>query len=153
MPGLKKTRDDKSCGRSRVTNGRSHLPKEVDGRSFYSRRLRDLIALHTADLGGADNLSAAEHAIVRRAAVIMISLEKMEFQFALVDAEGVSAADLDLYQRPSNSLRRLLREVGIKKRARDVTPDLQTYLRSKTIDHDDELPARTNGRAHRMRVS
>jgi hypothetical protein len=82
----------------------------------------------------------------------MISLEKMEFQFALVDAEGVSAADLDLYQRLSNSLRRLLREVGIKKRARDVTPDLQTYLRSKTIDHGDEHPARAN-RAHRMRVS
>jgi hypothetical protein len=138
MADRKKTRDDKSCGRSRVTNGRSHLPKEVDGRSFYSRRLRDLIALHTADLGGADNLSAAEQAIVRRAAVIMIALEKMEFQFALVDAEGIEAAALDLYQRLSNSLRRLLREVGIKRRSKDITPDLATYLKSRTIDHDDE---------------
>jgi hypothetical protein len=157
MAVQKKKRDDKSCGRSRVTNGRSYLPKEVDGRSFYSRRLRDLIALHTADLGGAANLSAAEQAIVRRAAVIMIALEKMELQFALVDAEGVSASDLDLYQRLSNSLRRLLREVGIKRRARDVTPDLQTYLRQKaaerdalTIDYDDDEP-RLNGH-HRVRA-
>jgi hypothetical protein len=78
--------------------------------------------LHTADLGGADNLSAAEQAIVRRAAVIMIALEKMEFQFALVDAEGIEAPALDLYQRLSNSLRRLLREVGIKRRSKDITP-------------------------------
>lgn len=133
MPARKKTRDDKTCGRSRVTNGTSHLPKEVDGRSFYSRRLRDLIALHTADLGGAENLSAAEQALVRRAAVIMISLEKMEFKFALTDAEGVTAPELDLYQRLSNSLRRLLREVGIKRRTRDVTPDLSTYLARKAI--------------------
>jgi hypothetical protein len=108
-----------------------------------------LIALHTADLGGADNLSAAENAIVRRAAVIMIALEKMEFQFALVDAEGIEAPALDLYQRLSNSLRRLLREVGIKRRSKDITPNLSDYLKSRTIDHDDDRPR--NGSMQRVR--
>lgn len=152
MQTHKKTRDDKSCGRSRVTNGRSHLPKEVDGRSFYSRRLRDLIALHTADLGGADDLSAAEQAIVRRAANIIIALEKMELKFALAGDEETPAWKLDLYQRLSNSLRRLFREVGIKRRPRDVTPSLHDYLRSKTIDHDDDQPRDArNGSVQRVR--
>jgi hypothetical protein len=110
-----------------------------------------LIALHTADLGGADNLSAAENAIVRRAAVIMIALEKMEFQFALVDAEGIEAPALDLYQRLSNSLRRLLREVGIKRRSKDITPNLSDYLKSRTIDHDDDPPY-INGLSSMQRV-
>ena len=35
-----------------------------------------------------------------------------------------SAADIDLYQRTANSLRRLLESVGLQRRARDVTPSL-----------------------------
>ena len=115
---------NKGHARSRVTNGSSILPG-VDGRSTWVRRLRDLINLHTADLGGEDNVSAAEQAIIRRASVLIVELERLELKFA-TDGEA-SPFDLDLYQRMANSLRRLLEAVGLQRRARDVTPPLPHY--------------------------
>lgn len=132
----KRIRDNKSCGRSRVSNGRSLLPKEVDGRSIYARRYRDLVALHTNDLGGAANISAGEQALVRRACVIVINIERLELKFA--QAEDVAVEDLDLHQRMSNTLKRLLESLGLKRRAKDVTPSLHDYLKRRTIDHDDD---------------
>jgi len=71
----------RSPQRSRITNGTSLLA-DVDGRSAWARRCRDLIALHTDDLGGADAVSTAEASIVRRAAVLTMELERMEQAFA-----------------------------------------------------------------------
>jgi hypothetical protein len=116
----------KPQARSRVSNG-SALLAGVDGRSTWARRLRDLIELHVADLGGDDNISEAERAIVRRAAVLITELERMECSFAL--SEGApDIATLDAYQRAAGNLRRLLESVGLERRARDVTPTLRTYL-------------------------
>jgi hypothetical protein len=39
-----------------------------------------------------------------------------------------------MYQRCSNSLRRLLEAVGIQRRARDVTPSVSEYLASKAAE-------------------
>lgn len=140
----------KSKARSRITNGKSLLPKGADGRSLYVRRFRDLIALHLADLGGADAVSESEKAIVRRAATIVIQLEKMEMRMATEDE--ASANLLDLYQRMSNTLRRMLESLGLKRRTRDITPDLQTYLKERAaerdvIDHLDDPPS------HRVRAN
>lgn len=150
MPISKRTRLSKPSARTRVTNGVSLFPEEVDGRTYYARRLRDLIALHSADLGGGDHLSEAEHAIVRRASVITIALEGLELKFAQ-SSDPALAADLDLYQRMSNTLNRLLKTIGIKRKPRDVTPDLQTYLRQKAAGMTIDDAPRANGR-HRMRA-
>jgi hypothetical protein len=111
-------------GRSRLTNGAT-LPG-VDGRSTWVRRLRDLINLHTTDLGGEAQVSVAEAAIIRRAATLIVELERLELRFAT--AGGAEAPDLELYQRVSNSLRRLLETIGLKRVAKDVTPPLDVYL-------------------------
>src|SRR4051794_30071044 len=87
--------------RSRVTNGSALLP-DVDGRSLWVRRLRDLMALHLADLGGDE----AEKSIVRRVATLTVELERMEVQFATAGAADADA--LDLYSRTAGNLRRLL---------------------------------------------
>jgi hypothetical protein len=55
--------------RSRITNG-SALPPDIDGRSPWIRRCKDIIAAHISDLGGEDNVSEAERSIIRRAAVL-----------------------------------------------------------------------------------
>ena len=110
----------KSQGRSRITNG-SLLPGIVDARSTWARRLRDLIALHTSDLGGADNISEAERSIVRRCAVLTTQLERLEAKFAEADGDA-SAKDLDLYQRTAGNLRRLLTTLGLQRRAKDIGP-------------------------------
>src|SRR5688500_16455594 len=64
-----KRRRNKESGamlaRSRVTNGSALLP-EIDGRSLWARRYKDLINLHLTDLGGEAAASEGEKAIVRR---------------------------------------------------------------------------------------
>lgn len=129
----------KKKGRSRITNGSAILPRGVDGRTLWVRRFRDLIALHTADLGGEDMMSEAERALVRRSATIIIQLERMEFKFAT--GNDPSSNELETYQRLSNTLRRLLQTVGLERRQRDVTPSLQEYLKGKRSRHVIEAEA------------
>jgi hypothetical protein len=115
----------KAKGRSRMTNG-TILPY-IDGRSTWARRLRDLISLHVGDLGGPESTSEGERAIIRRASVLIVELERME----LVFAENDGAPDivmLDAYQRASNSMRRLLQAVGLERRQKDVTPLLSELM-------------------------
>ena len=120
--------DTKRKGRSRLSN-RPAMVAGVDGRSTWARRLRDLIALHTADLGGPEGVSAAEASIIRRASTLTVELERLEARFAK-DGEA-DPATLDQYQRTANSLRRLLEAVGLKRRPRDVTPSIDEYLQAK----------------------
>ena len=130
--GRLRVRPDKA-GKSRITNGSAFLPG-IDGRSAWIRRAKDLIAEHLSDLGGPDNTSAAERSITRRVAVLSVELEHLEARFAT--AGEASAEDLDLYQRTSNSLRRLLESVGLQRRPRDVTPDPLLYARESSTDRD-----------------
>lgn len=115
----------KPTARSRVTNG-SHVLPGVDGRSTWARRFRDLMELHIADLGGDDAVSEAERSIVRRASALEVELERLELLFATSGA--AAAADLDLYQRASNTMRRHLETLGINRRPRDITPSLSDYV-------------------------
>ena len=112
----------KAGHRSRITNGKALL-EHVDHRLAWVRRLRDLIQLHLNDLGGPDRASESEKAIVRRAATLIVELA--------INGEA-GAKQLMAYQRCSNTLRRLLESVGLERRPKDVSPDLQTYLRSKS---------------------
>jgi hypothetical protein len=114
--------------RSRVTNGTALFVDAGDGRGPWARRMKDVIDLHLADLGGPDVVSEAEASIVRRAATLTIELERLEARFSTGEA---LPGDLDLYQRTANSLRRLLEAVGLKRVARDVTPSLGAYLASR----------------------
>src|SRR5215831_3916150 len=115
--------------RSRISNG-SQLLAGVDGRSTWARRLRDLIELHTNDLGGDANISEAERAIIRRASVLIVELERMETDFALANG-APNIATLDAYQRAAGNLRRLLESLGLQRRARDVTPGVRQYVAVK----------------------
>ena len=125
--GVHPTRVYKPMARTKITNGVRILPG-VDGRSMWVRRFRDVRALHLADLGGEDAVSEAEKSIVRRAACLTVELERMEMMFAQDDAEPWR---LEVYSRMAGNLRRLLESVGLQRRAKDITPDLQSYLRSK----------------------
>jgi hypothetical protein len=122
----------KSPQASRVTNGSALLPG-IDNRGAWTRRCKDLIALHLSDLGGAQNTSAAERSLVRRVAVLTVELESLEAKFAQAGAS--SADDLDLYQRTAGNLRRLLEAVGLKRRPREVGPTLGDILRADLVSH------------------
>jgi hypothetical protein len=110
--------------RSAVSNGTKLLM--ADGRSPWSRRFRDIVVATCNDLGGYENLSAAEIAIVRRAATIQVELEAQEARLANGEAKGFSLIE---YAQAANGMRRLLETVGIKRVPRDVSPSLADILR------------------------
>ena len=99
------------------------------------RRCKDIIAAHVSDLGGEDNISAAERSIIRRASVMTVELERLEAKFAA--AGEASERDLDLYIRASGHLRRLLETIGLKRRPRDVGPTLGDLLREDAMRQRD----------------
>jgi hypothetical protein len=103
-----------------VSNGNALFPASTE--LAWGRRLRDIIVLHTNDLGGADYVSSLESSIIRRAATETVELEIIEQRFAK-NGKGASSDDLILYAQISNSLRRHLEALGLKRVARDVTPD------------------------------
>jgi hypothetical protein len=118
-----------ACFRSAITNG-SALLVGVDERTAWCRRLRDLIAAHTSDLGGEEMLSEAERVLVRRAAVLTVQLEFLEVAWAKNGGQA-GPKSLANYQRATNTLRRTLQTLGLKRRQRDVTPSLDAYLEHK----------------------
>ena len=117
----------KSAQASAITNGRL-LPAITDGRSAWCRRVKDLISQHVSDLGGADNISSAEAALIRRCATLIVELERREVMFA--QAGEIDDTALSIYASTTNSLHRVLAALGLKKRMRDVTPSLSDILRA-----------------------
>src|SRR5262245_2137658 len=108
----------RTSARIRVRAGQ--LLPGIDGRSWWTRRARELISAYVQDLGGPDNVSMAKRAIVRRVAVLQIELERIEFKFALLpDNVAANREDVDLYQRTAGGLRRLLETIGIERRPRE----------------------------------
>jgi hypothetical protein len=108
-------------------------------RSPWVRRFRDVVHIHTYDLGGSAAISGAEGSLIRRVGVITIELERLEAKFSATN--DPTPDQLDLYQRMTNTLRRLLETLGIQRRPRDVTPDLASYLANKAVAAPAALPA------------
>jgi hypothetical protein len=110
---------------ARMTSGKTVLPNG-DGRTVWARRLRDLIALMTIDAGGDDLLTEGQRALIRRAAVLTVECERMEVKFANDDG---TPKMLEEYGRATNTLRRTLETVGLRRVPRDITPPtLRDYI-------------------------
>lgn len=120
--------------RSRLSNGHL-LPRGVVANGTWTRRWADVIDLLQNDAGDPDTLSEATKSLIRRAATVMVILERFEAAFAESETGGTSAQWIE-YSRLSNTLRRLLGTVGLERRPRDITPNLQQYLASKQRDRN-----------------
>lgn len=115
--------------RSRVTNGNGLFAEGGDERGPWSRRFRDLVAEHAADAGGSRYLSEAQRSIIRRASTLEVQLEQLEARFSQGPADP---ADLNLYSTLSNTLRRLLTDLGIERKQKDAeTIDLMAVARQR----------------------
>lgn len=124
---INQTTPRKPFARTRVTNGVALLP-EVDGRSMWARRVRDVLALHVQDLGGASAVTEGQLSLCRRAAVLTVELETLEQTFATDGA--ASQRGLDLYTRTTGHLHRLLSTLGLKRK--EVKPlTIQGHLANK----------------------
>jgi hypothetical protein len=101
--------------RSRVSNGSTAFLNDVDGRSALARRYRDILADLKTDLGG--DPSTAKVMICRRAATLAVWCEQAEAKMA--EGQPVNIAE---FTTASNALRRLLADIGLERKSRDVTP-------------------------------
>ena len=95
----------------------------IDGRTGPARRFREIVAQMASDLGG--DPSQGQAAIMERAATLIVWCEGEE----AARARGESF-DIASFTTATNALRRLLVDLGLERKARDVTPaDLTTYLK------------------------
>jgi hypothetical protein len=111
----------------------SPLPKvrlltleHLDGRTAAARLVRDLVAAMEEDLGGSDRLTAGQHQLVQRAAVLGAFIENCEARW--IAGEQFDTAE---YLAAINVQRRVLVTIGLSRRARDVT-SLSQYLNTRS---------------------
>ncbi len=114
--------------RSRVSNGNA-LYLDGDQRTAAARRFRDVLGEIVSDLGGSETLSEAQRQLARRAATLSVQCEALEAQASksgLLDAET-----LETYGQLTDRLGRCFQRLGLKRVAKDLTPDLSAYIAGK----------------------
>ena len=111
----------KPQARSRISNGSAVFLEGVDGRSVLARRYRDILASLVSDMGG--DPSEAQSLISRRAATLAVWCELAET--AMAKGDNLNIAE---FTTATNALRRLLADIGLERRARDLTPSVDAYL-------------------------
>ncbi len=111
---------------TQMGNGRLVLTG-VDGRTTAARRFKEIIATLSADLGG--DLTEAQKAIAARAATLAVWCEQAETDFA----NGM-AFDVQTYATSANAMRRLLADLGLERRSKDITPNLHQYLKGRAAN-------------------
>src|SRR3954464_15855756 len=107
-----------AVSRSRVSNGTHLFVSEIDGRSREARRFRDVLGEIVSDLGGPDTLSEGQRQLARRAAMLSTQCEIMEGE-----AIAGRAIDLEAFGKLTDRLGRAFQRLGLRRKARDVTPD------------------------------
>ncbi|MGB3445203.1 MAG: hypothetical protein WBA48_00715 [Xanthobacteraceae bacterium] len=111
--------------RTRAGKVRLRTLSDIDARTAAYRRFKNLVAGYSVDLGG--DLSTAQQAIIQRAVSLQLWCEDAEAGYA-----GTGDLDIATFTTATNALRRLLADIGLERRARDVTPDLSMYLRNRS---------------------
>lgn len=102
---------------------------DIDRRTAAYRRTCELIESIEGDLGGTDRLTVGERQIVQRAAVTGALIEDLEARW--LKGEPIDPA---LYCTLGNAQRRLFEAVGLRRRARDVTPTISEYVAQKAAE-------------------
>jgi hypothetical protein len=107
---------------------RSGMPRlrtlgDLDGRTAAARRFRELVSDYSSDLGG--DLTTAQQAIVQRVVSLQVWCEGAEASYA-----ESGELDISTFTTATNAMRRLLADIGLERRPKDVTPNLRDYLAS-----------------------
>jgi len=98
--------------------------QDLDRRTGAAKAAYALRAEIIADLGGPSALSAMQKVLVDHVATLAAAL-------ADIAAKYLAGEDTSMivYATLANSQRRLLADLGLERRARDVTPDLRDYIK------------------------
>ena len=82
-------------------------------------------------LGGRGAISEGEYQLARRCAALSLKAETME---AFLVSGQTAKFDTELYATLTNALGRAFSRIGLKRRARDVTPDPLEYARARAAE-------------------
>ena len=122
-PGLEKC--GRMDGQSDVDRPKSRLLTldGVDRRTAAYRETKQLIAEIETDLGGSEHISAMERQMVQHGAVLGAIAADMETKYLM-------GRHIDLVQLCTvlNAQRRAFDAIGYRRRQRDVTPSLESFL-------------------------
>jgi hypothetical protein len=111
-----------SAARTRYGKVRLRTLSDIDARTAAYRRFKELVASYTSDLGG--NPTTGQQAIIQRAVSLQVWCEDAEAAYAATGEMGIAQ-----FTTATNALRRLLSDIGLERRARDVTPSVADYVR------------------------
>jgi hypothetical protein len=103
--------------RSVVTNGTRTFLQPGGEQTAVGLRWKDIAAAITEDLGGVDRLSEIERQLVRRVTHLSVEAELME-----ADRVKGQEIDIDKYISITNAIGRAGQRVGLRRRARNVSP-------------------------------
>lgn len=96
---------------------------DLDSRTRAAKHALALRNGFLSDLGGEDQATVAEQELAQRASVLGAMLEDQEARW--LRGEGV---ELTEYATLVNAQRRVLSDIGLERRAKDITPSLREVL-------------------------
>jgi hypothetical protein len=101
--------------RTAIANGRAVL-EGVDNRTHVARRYRELNALISRDVSPNADLTEAQKQLIRSAAGLVVLRERLDVK--AVNGEQIDAGE---YCAVSNTLRRVLVTIGLKRTPIEIT--------------------------------
>jgi hypothetical protein len=117
----------------RVTKPQLLTRDQLDGRTNAAKVFDRLVVDIENDLGGREQLSTIERALVEGFAGAALSLYHLNNQLA----RGVNI-DLSQHAQAVSAMVRVASRLGISRRARNVTPTLNEYLTNKQTNIEAE---------------
>lgn len=97
---------------------------QLDGRTSAAKALDKLVADIEADLGGRDQLSTIELALIEAFAGATVTLQHLNTRLALGQE-----IDLSQHAQAVSSMVRVASRLGLQRRAREIIPDPLDYAR------------------------
>jgi hypothetical protein len=115
--------------RTKLANGRRIL-EGIDGRSYIARRYKELGALITRDVApDPDQLTEAQRQLIRSAAGLVVIREALDVK--AVNGEPIDAGE---YCAVSNTLRRVLISIGLKREPKEVNGNSDERRLARILD-------------------
>ena len=104
----------------------------LDGRSRPAQLFDRLVSSIKSDLGGQDQLSAIELSLIDGYAGACVLLDDLNARILLGQEIDISALSQII-----NSMVKIASRLGLRRRQKDVTLDLQQYLQTRTRQTND----------------
>jgi hypothetical protein len=124
------TGPEKASGKSRrphrATRPQLLTRDRLDGRSGAAKVFDRLVVDIEADLGGRDQLSTIERALIEAFAGACVTLHHLNTKLALGEE-----IDLSQHAQAVSAMVRVASRLGLQRRAKDVGPTLADYLQQQ----------------------